>query len=307
MKKYMDYILHPIKIINRLAGKNIIKMSDRAYLKLLYRERMGKKFNLDNPQTFNEKLNWLKLNDRKDIYTTMVDKYEAKKYVADLIGEEYIIPTIGKWNHFDEIDFDKLPEQFVLKCTHDSGGLSICKSKGSFNKEEAKNKINKSLKKNYYYASREWPYKNVKPRIIAEPYLENQKGKGLIDYKFFCFNGTPKFLYISEGLENHETASISFLDMEFKKAKKKKKDYKEYEEIPKEPVNFEKMKELSKILSKGIAFLRVDFYEIEGRIYFSELTFYPCSGFIPFEPEEYDKIIGDMLILPKIGKGERET
>lgn len=307
MKKYMDYILHPIKIINRLAGKNIIKMSDRAYLKLLYRERMGKKFNLDNPQTFNEKLNWLKLNDRKDIYTTMVDKYEAKKYVADLIGEEYIIPTIGKWNHFDEIDFDKLPEQFVLKCTHDSGGLSICKSKGSFNKEEAKNKINKSLKKNYYYASREWPYKNVKPRIIAEPYLENQKGKGLIDYKFFCFNGTPKFLYISEGLENHETASISFLDMEFKKARFKRKDYKEYEEIPKEPVNFEKMKELSKILSKGIAFLRVDFYEIEGRIYFSELTFYPCSGFIPFEPEEYDKIIGDMLILPKIGKGERET
>ena len=307
MKKYMDYILHPIKIINRLVGKNIIKMSDKTYLKLLYRERMGKKLNLNNPQTFNEKLNWLKLNDRKAIYTIMVDKYEAKKYVADLIGEEYIIPTIGKWDKFDEIDFDKLPEQFVLKCTHDSGGLSICKSKESFNKEEAKNKINKSLKKNYYYASREWPYKNVKPRIIAEPYLENQKGKGLIDYKFFCFNGIPKFLYISEGLENHETASISFLDVDFKKASFKRKDYKEYEKIPKEPVNFEKMKELSKILSKGITFLRVDFYEIEGRIYFSELTFYPCSGFIPFEPEKYDKIIGDMLILPKIGKGERKT
>ena len=307
MKNYMDYILHPIKIINRLAAKNIIKISDETYLKLLYKERMGKKINLDNPKTFNEKLNWLKLNDRKNIYTTMVDKYEAKKYVSNLRGEEYIIPTIGKWDKFDEINIDKLPEKFVLKCTHDSGGLSICRSKEKFNIEEARSKINKSLKKNYYYSSREWPYKNVRPRIIAEPYLENHKGKGLIDYKFFCFNGVPKFLYISEGLENHENASISFLDMDFHRANFKRKDYKEYEIIPKKPINFEKMKELAKILSNGIPFLRVDFYEIKGKVFFSELTFYPCSGFIPFEPEEYDTFIGNMLILPEIAKGEKYT
>lgn len=284
-------------MIFKLFIKRIIP--DSVYLKILYKKIMNKKLNLKSPTTFNEKLQWLKLYDRKKIYTTMVDKYEVKKYVSDKINNDYIIPTIGKWNKFEEINFDELPEQFVLKCTHDSGSVIICKSKEKFNKNEAKVKINKALKKNYYYNSREWPYKNVKPRIIAEPYLENEKGKGLIDYKFFCFNGIPKFLYVSEGLENHKTASISFLDMNFQRTDFKRKDYKEYEKIPEKPVNLEKMKELSKILSKGVPFLRVDFYEIKGKIFFSELTFYPCSGFLPFEPEEYDKIIGDMLILPR--------
>ena len=298
MRKYMDYIKHPVKIINRLASKNLIPISDEAYLKMLYKERMGKKINLKNPQTFNEKLNWLKLHDRKDIYTTMVDKLEAKQYVAKLIGNNYIIPTIGVWDKFEDIDFEGLPDKFVLKCTHDSGGLAICRDKKTFNKEAARAKINKSLKHNFYYSTREWPYKNVKPRIIAEEYLENIKDKGLIDYKFFCFNGIPKFIYISEGLENHATASISFLDMDFKRTNFKRKDYKEYENLPDKPKNFEKMKELAMVLSQNVAFLRVDFYEVNDKIFFSELTFYPCSGFIPLEPEEYDLIIGNMLELP---------
>ena len=299
MSKIKKYLENPSFIILKFDELNLTRLNDEKFLKLKYKKIFNKELNLENPKTFNEKLQWLKLYDRKKIYTTMVDKYEVKKYVSDKINNDYIIPTIGKWNKFEEINFDKLPEQFVLKCTHDSGSVIICKSKEKFNKNEAKVKINKALKKNYYYNSREWPYKNVKPRIIAEPYLENEKGKGLIDYKFFCFNGIPKFLYVSEGLENHKTASISFLDMNFQRTDFKRKDYKEYEKIPEKPVNFEKMKELSKILSKGVPFLRVDFYEIKGKIFFSELTFYPCSGFLPFEPEEYDKIIGDMLILPR--------
>lgn len=303
MKKYINYLFHPTRIITRLAGRNIINISDEIYLKMLYKERTGKALNLERPQTFNEKLQWLKLNDRKESYSNMVDKYEAKKYVSSIIGDKYIIPTLGLWEKFEDIDFDKLPEQFVIKCTHDSGGLVICRDKSALDKSAAKNKINKSLSKNYYYQTREWEYKNIRPRIIAEPYLENTKGKGLIDYKFFCFNGEPKYLYVSEGLENHKTAFISFLDMDYKKVSFSRKDYKEFENLPDRPIKFEEMKKLAGILSKEMTFLRVDFYEVKGEIFFSELTFFPCSGFVPFEPDEYDKIIGNMLKLP-IEKGE---
>ena len=176
-------------IIRFLSNKNSINwIPDSIVLKCIYRSELNKKLNLNNPKTFNEKLQWLKLYDRKDIYTTMVDKYEAKKYVAGIIGEEYIIPTIGIYNSFDEIDFDKLPKRFVMKCTHDSGGIIICKDKSNFNKVLAKKKIEKSLKKNYYYGGREWPYKNVKPRIIIEEYMEDKKHHELRDYKIFCFN-----------------------------------------------------------------------------------------------------------------------
>ena len=208
IQKIIELIKSPLKIFAFLNNRRILVLSDKKYLSIRYYEIFHKKLDLEKPEGFNEKLQWLKLYNRNPEYTKMVDKYEVKKYIEKIWGKEYVIPTIGVYEKFEDIDFEKLPEKFVMKCTHDSGGLSICRSKENFNKEEAKNKINKSLKKNYYYASREWPYKNVKPRIIAEPYLENQKGKGLIDYKFFCFNGVPKFLYISEGLENHETASM---------------------------------------------------------------------------------------------------
>lgn len=169
-----EIIKNPKTIIYILNNKKIITLPDKAFIKLKYKDKFGKKINLNNPQTFNEKLQWLKLYDRNPEYTKMVDKYEVKKYVASIIGEEYIIPTLGVWNKFEDIDFNKLPDQFVLKCTHDSGGLVICKDKSKLDINEAKKKIEKSLKINYYYLSREWPYKNVKPQIIAEKYMVDE-------------------------------------------------------------------------------------------------------------------------------------
>ncbi len=274
------------------------RMSDETYLKLRYNCIMGKKLNLDNPVTYNEKLQWLKLYDRKPEYTKMVDKYEAKKYVANIIGEEYIIPTLGVWDNVNDIDFDTLPNQFVLKCTHDSGGLVICKDKAELDIENAKNTLNHFLNRNFYSVHREWPYKDVKPRIIAEKYMEDESKTDLKDYKFFCFNGEPKLLYISEGLSDHSTAKISFADMDYNIAEFKRNDFKPFDELPKKPVNFEKMKELAKVLSKDRAFIRVDFYEIHKKIFFGELTFFPCSGYLPFDPKEYDKVLGDWITLP---------
>ncbi len=275
---------------------------DKIYLKIMHRLVLGRKINFDNPKTFNEKLQWLKLYDRKDIYTKMVDKYEAKEYVKNAIGEEYIVQTIGIYNKFEEIDFDKLPNQFVIKCTHDSGSTIVCRDKTTFNIDKAKTKISKALKNNYFYQLREWPYKNVKPKILIEKYMESKGNKKMIDYKFFCFNEEPKFIYVSQGLENHKTAKISFFDTDFKKEKFKREDYKEFEELPQKPIHFEEMKRLARILAKETTFLRVDFYEINEKIYFSELTFFPCGGFLPFEPKEYDSILGRLIRLPEKGR-----
>ena len=174
----------------------------------------------------------------------------------------------------------------------------ICRNKNNLNIDKAKKKINKCLKRNYFYGSREWPYKNVKPRILIEKYMETDKQLGLIDYKFFCFNGKPEFIYISQGLENHSTAKISFADMSYNLMEFHRSDYDSFVELPPKPKMFEKMKKLAELLSKNIPFVRVDFYEINGKIYFGEFTFFPCSGFVPFVPEIYDKIIGEKLKLP---------
>ncbi len=299
IEKVKHYVAHPRKIIIRLGKNSFLKnVSDEKYLKLIFKERMGYPLNLKDPKTFSEKLQWLKLYDRKPIYTTMVDKCEAKKYVAEKIGEEYIIPTLGVWDKFDDIDFDTLPNQFVLKCTHDSGGLVICRDKKDLNKATAKEKINRSLKRNYYHNSREWPYKNVKPRIIAEKYMEMGNDRDLIDYKFYCFNGEPKFLYISHGLSNHATARISYVSFDWKKQPFKRNDFANFEELPPKPINFDKMIELSRKLSVDVPFLRVDFYEINGKIYFGELTFFPGSGLTKFDPPEWDRKLGDLIKLP---------
>jgi len=280
--------------------KNCLKLiPDKPYLKIKYKYKMGKKLNLKNPQTFNEKLQWLKLYDRNPLYTKLVDKYEVKQYIAEVLGEEYIIPTLGIYDSFEEIDFSKLPQKFVLKCTHDSGGLIICKDKNSLNMEDAKKKLNKSLKNNFYYYHREWPYKNVKPRIIAEEYMEDENSKDLIDYKFYCFNGEPKIVSVGQGAKGNHIKRISFLNMNFERASFKRSDYEGFEIIPPKPLNYDKMIEISRILSKNHDFLRVDLYEINDRIYFGELTFSPCSGYLPFEPKEYDKILGDWIKLSK--------
>ncbi len=274
---------------------------DKQYIQIIYRMRMGKWLNLKNPQTFNEKLQWLKLNDRKPSYTMMVDKYEVKKYVADIIGEEYIIPTLGVWDRFEDIDFDSLPNQFVLKCTHDSGGLIIVRDKSKMDMEAAREKINKCLKINYYWHGREWPYKNVKPRIIAEKYMEGDQAgdRGLTDYKFFCFNGKPNVLYISRGLEHHPTAEISFYGMDGLERPFHRKDYKPYHNA-KIPSNFEEMKEIAERLANavGCPFIRIDLYSISGKVYFSEITFSTCNGMLPFEPISADGELGKELCLP---------
>ena len=290
------------KLLLLLDRKRIITITDKLFLKLKYKVIMRKKIDFSNPQTFNEKLQWLKLYDRNPEYTKMVDKYEAKKYVSDIIGEEYIIPTLGIYDKFDDIDFEKLPNQFVIKCTHDSGGLVIVRDKKNIDIKMIKKIITKSLKRNFYYSYREWPYKHVKPRIIVEKYMHDCNQKDLIDYKFFCFNGYPKFLYVSQGLENHETARMDFLDLNFNKMPFKRNDYDNFKIIPEKPLNFEKMKDFAKKLSKKTTFVRVDFYEVNSKLYFSELTFFPNAGFMRVEPVEWDKKIGKMLDLSVIGR-----
>lgn len=283
--------------INKIGFYN--KMDDKKYILKEWKVKMKTTCNIEAPKSFNEKLQYLKLYNRKPEYTDMVDKYEAKNFVSKIIGEEYIIPTIGIYKKFKNIDFEKLPNKFVLKPTHTSGDIFICKDKEKINNRKLRKQVKKWLKRKYYYIHREWPYKNIKPRIIAEKYMATDDQPELLDYKFFCFNGEPKFLYVSEGLSDHSTAKISFVDMDYKMAEFHRKDYKPFDKLPKQPENFEEMKELARKLSQNIPFVRVDFYEVEGKTYFGELTFYPGSGYIPFEPEEYDKVLGDMLELPK--------
>lgn len=271
---------------------------DKLFLKIKFKIKVGYKLNLKRPTTFNEKLQWLKLYDRRPEYTTMVDKYAVKKYVADKIGEQYVIPTLGVWDSFDEIDFDKLPNQFVLKCTHDSGGLAICKDKSTFDHEAAKKKINDSLNRNYYYSGREWPYKDVNPRIIAEKYMEDTQIKisSLNDYKLMCFNGKVRCTFVCS--DRKENLRITIFDNEWKRMPFGRYNHPASEEDISKPKNFDGMIELAEILSNDIPFVRVDFYEINGRIYFGELTFYPGAGFEEFSPGKWDRILGDWIELP---------
>ena len=298
------YLSHPIQLLVRIGRYSFLKnMSDEAYVKMLYKDKFGKKLNLDNPQSFNEKLQWLNLHDRNPLYTELVDKYEVRKHIAAQIGEEYLIPLVGgPWNSFDEIDFDTLPDQFVLKCTHDSGGLVICRDKSKLNLSAAKKKINASLKHDYYWSSREWPYKNVLPRIIAEQYMEDENtARGLTDYKFFCFNKKPEMIYVSQGLENHATASISFYDLDGRKMPFWRSDFKPIDGDFTLPGNFEKMVTIAEKLAEMVPspFVRIDLYSIWGKIYFSEVTFLPCGGMLPFQPTEWDKKLGEWINLPE--------
>lgn len=300
--KILHTLVHdPKKIVVAVLCCMAPMLPDRLFLKALFRLRMGYKLNLDNPQTFNEKLQWLKLHNRKPEYTQMVDKVGAKEYVANIIGEEHIIPTLGVWDRVEDIDWDSLPNQFVLKCTHDSGGIVICSDKSKLDISAAKAKLKKGLKRKYYPQNREWPYKNVKPRIIGEQYMVDESGYELKDYKWFCFNGEPKALFIAtdRGVEGEET-KFDFFDAEFNHLPFTNGHPNANREIAK-PKSFEKMKELAAKLSAGQPHLRVDFYDIDGKIYFGELTFYHWSGTMPFEPEEWDYTFGSWIKLPKIG------
>lgn len=273
------------------------QMDDEKYLKLKYRRRMGKELNLDNPQTFNEKLQWLKLHDRNPLYTSLVDKASVKSIVAGIIGSQYIIPTIGEWDRFEDILWEELPDQFVLKCTHDSGGNVICKDKNSFNIENAQKILAGSLKRNFYYLGREWPYKDVKPRIIAEPYLEDSTGS-LNDYKIYVFNGKAKALLIAtDRQKTGADVKFDFFDhngqhLPFRWG------HENAIPTPKLPADFNRMKDMAELLGKEFSAVRIDFYDVDGNIYFGEITFFPSCGWTPFEPEEWDYTFGSWLKLP---------
>lgn len=295
-------IIHGMK---KILGKNVIEtfyrafgfLSDEKYLRLIYRLRMGRKLNLDDPRTFNEKLQWLKLNDRREIYTTMADKYLAKQYLVDKIGERYVVPLLGVWDGFDDIDFDALPKRFVLKTNHDSGTATVCRDKAGFDIRKARKKLGKSLKTDYFILKREWPYKNISRKIIAEEYLEEEPGKEIKDYKFFCFNGVPEMMYIIEN--SAEIHTKVFFDMNGRPLDLEIDDPRT-EVTPPVPPCFEEMKKLAAKLSEGIPFLRVDFYYVKGRVYVGELTFYHESGLGNIRPSEWNERLGEMIDISEI-------
>lgn len=273
---------------------------DSIFLKHRFKKEMGYSLNLRSPKTFDEKLQWLKLYNRNPLYTALVDKYAVKQWVAEKIGAEYVIPTLGVWDHFEDIDFSKLPNQFVLKCTHDSGGLVICKDKGLFDISAAHTKLQKSLKKNFYYQSREWPYKNVPPRIIAERYMEDTQDEELRDYKFYTFNGVPKFLLLATNRQSGTCPlSFDYYDMDFNHLPLTNHWHPNNElNPPKKPKNFEKMIHLAHVLAEGIPHVRVDFYDVDGQVYFGEMTFFDQGGFLKLHPESWETEWGDLIKLP---------
>lgn len=277
-----------------------LPLPDSIYLKLLYRAYIGRRLNLKNPKTFTEKLQWLKLYDRKPIYTKMVDKYEVKKYVANVIGEEYIIPTIGLYESVDEIPWSSLPNQFVLKTTHGGGGsgVIICKNKEVLNEDEVKKKLTKSLKFDIYSNFKEWPYKNVPRNIIAEKLLEDPENPSdLKDYKFFCFNGEVRFLKVDfNRFINHHA---NYYDKDWNLLEFGEKTYlPDASVVIAKPETLNQMIILAEKLTDNITFARVDFYSIGKRIYFGEITFYPASGLGKFEPDYWDYKLGDLIKLP---------
>lgn len=287
--------LLPIWVVKKLLRF----IPDGPYLKVLFIISMGKRLNLTNPCTFNEKLQWLKLFDRRPEYTQMVDKIAAKEYVARIIGEEYIIPTISVWDNFDDINFQVLPNRFVLKCTHDSGGLIVCKSKNELNIAKARMKINKSLRRNYFYEMREYPYKDVSPRIIVEKYIVDDD-EDLLDYKFMCFNGKVKCSFVCSERFSKDGLKVTFFDRNWNKLPFIRKYPNSNLMIPK-PINYEKMIEFSEKIALEVVspFVRIDFYNIKGKIYFGEITFHPGSGLEVFKPIIWDRILGDWIQLPE--------
>lgn len=271
-------------------------LPDNLVLNILYRGRVGKKLNLKNPQTFNEKLQWLKLFDRNPLYSQLVDKYEARKYIATITGEEYLIPILGIYNSFEEIDFNLLPHQFVLKCTHDSGGIVICTNKDKLDLEAVKNKINRHLQVDFFYHGREWPYKNLKPRIICEKYMVDESGTELKDYKVFCFNGEPKLIEVDYNrFSEHKR---NFYDIEWNYIPVSINYPTDPGIIHKKPEKLKDMLQLAQLLAKDFLHIRIDFYLINDQVYIGELTFFHGSGFGIFEPDSFNWEMGSWIRLP---------
>ena len=281
--------------VMRKMGKHI---PDAVYLRYLYRKIFGRRLNLRRPRLLSEKVQWLKLHDRRPEYTALSDKAAVKDIVAERLGAGFVIPTLGVWDRVADIDWDALPERFVLKCTHDSGSVVVCRSRASFDRDAAIRSLSEALKRNFYLSAREWAYKDIKPQIIAEPYLDDGHPEGLTDYKFFCFSGEPRFAYVSRGLEDHATARMSFVLPDWTPAPMRRSDFTPFDELPPRPDGLDTMLDASRKLSAGIPYVRVDFYQVGAKVLFSEMTFYPCGGFMPLENEEQDLAAGEMLELP---------
>ena len=302
----MNYF-HPKRYV-RLIGESfsyfynyyvLPALPDKFYLKWYYKQVFGRDLDIDNPQTLNEKIQWLKLYDRNPLYHQLIDKYEAKKIIASQVGDELVIPTLGIYDRFEDIDFDAFPNQFVLKCTHDAASTIVCKDKKNFNKEAACKKLKKAQRLDYYRVEgRQWGYKGIKPRIIAEQYMEDESGFELKDYKIFCFNGEPEYVEVDfNRWTKHKLNPYDFDWNPLNFCDTSKNDYEA--NIPK-PARLDDMREIARKLSKEIPFVRVDFYSIYDRIYVGELTFYPGGGYIQFNPPETDLYYGQKLDLSKV-------
>ena len=296
--KKIGYITNDKKFLpNKILGFFAKWFSDETYIKLKYRLIFGKAINLKNPKTLNEKLNWLKIYYHNPMMTVLADKYWAKKYVGGLIGYDYIVPCYGHWENVNKINFDKLPDRFFLKANLDSsGGLLVDKKKGIDTSRIKSVFSERHLKRNWFWGGREWGYKHIEPCILAEEYLDEGTGHELHDYKFWCFNGKPTYMYITN---KGAVIKENFYDMDFKVVDINhgfERTMPEY----RQPDNFDKMKELAAILSRDIPFVRVDFFNVNGKLYFGECTFYDWGGLRPFVNEETDIMLGELLMLPKL-------
>jgi len=298
LTKVKRIIKKPSQLIRSAGSRNLFNwMPDKLYLKMLYRAETGKTLNLECPESYNEKLQWLKLYDRNPMYSKLVDKYTVRNYVSKKIGDEYLIPLIAVYDSVEEIEWESLPRQFVLKCTHGSGSNIICKDKNELNIKEVKKKLNNWMKKNWYWFGREWVYKNVKPRIICEKYMVDESGTELKDYKFFCFNGQTKLIQVDFGrFTNHKRnlydTNWHLLDLSIKFPNDLQRDIEA-------PAKLKEMLSLASKLSSNFPHVRVDFYNVRGRIFFGEITFVHGSGFEKFTPPSYDKILGNWINLPE--------
>ena len=295
----IKFFLDPQYRFIYLSGKGKYnKLADDEYLRRKFYAKFGYKLDLSNTKTFNEKIQWLKLYDRNPEYIKKVDKFEAKKYVASIIGEKYIIPTIACWDSVDDIDWNKLPNQFVLKVTHDSGGIIICKDKETLNIKNTISILKKSIKRDYYMLHREWPYKDIQRRIIAEDYMSDNSGE-LIDYKLMCFNGLCKCIFTCTDRYSKSGLKVTFYDTKWN-ILPFERHYKSLKEPEKKPEKLDEMIMLAEKLSQNIPFVRIDFYVINKEIFFGEITFYPGSGFEEFTPFKWDEILGSWIKLPQV-------
>lgn len=298
LKKFLKLFKNPRKLGIYLAGQGIIKYDDEKYIKYIYKEKFGKEINLENPQTFNEKLQYLKLHDHNPLYTLLVDKILVKKYITDNFSNVNVIPILKIYDKVEDINFDELPNRFVLKTNHDSGTFIICKDKNNFDQKKAIKKLKQRLNRKYFYLWREWPYKNIKPKVFAESYISDANNQ-LIDYKFYCFDGKAEFVMVCT--DRNSDVKFYYYDRQWRLQKNMSHDGKKANKSFKldKPKNLEKMFQIAEQLSKGIKFVRLDLYNVDGKIYFGEYTFYPSAGFDTSRTEDCEKILSSKLWVDK--------